>query len=183
MIHRSSRASPGGSSALRTRCTRRSLLVTVPSLSAHAAAAGNTTSAISAVAVMKMSWTIEQVEAAQAALGEVAVGLGLERVLADDVERGELAAVHRLEHARQVPATLGRDAPLPDALALLAELVVLDELEAGQPVGQRAHVAAALDVVLAAQRVEPAPVPPDVPRQQRERDRARGRCRPRCGAR
>ncbi len=29
----SSRASPGGSSALRTRCTRRSLLVTVPSAS------------------------------------------------------------------------------------------------------------------------------------------------------
>ena len=33
----SSRASPGGSSALRTRCTRRSLLVTVPSDSHHAA--------------------------------------------------------------------------------------------------------------------------------------------------
>ena len=37
MIHRSSRASPGGSSALRTRWTRRSELVTVPSASAHAA--------------------------------------------------------------------------------------------------------------------------------------------------
>ena len=35
---RSSRASPGGSSALRTRWTRRSLFVTVPSLSAHALA-------------------------------------------------------------------------------------------------------------------------------------------------
>ena len=42
----SSRASPGGSSALRTRCTRRSLFVTVPSLSHHAADAGSTTSAI-----------------------------------------------------------------------------------------------------------------------------------------
>ena len=38
MIQRSSRASPGGSSALRTRWTRRSELVTVPSLSAHEAA-------------------------------------------------------------------------------------------------------------------------------------------------
>ena len=33
MIHNSSRASPGGSSAFRTRCTRRSLFVTVPSAS------------------------------------------------------------------------------------------------------------------------------------------------------
>ena len=33
MIQMSSRASPGGSSALRTRCTRRSLFVTVPSVS------------------------------------------------------------------------------------------------------------------------------------------------------
>ena len=57
MIQRSSRASPGGSSALRTRWTRRSEFVTVPSVSAQAAAAGSTTSAISAVAVRKMSWT------------------------------------------------------------------------------------------------------------------------------
>ncbi len=56
-ISRSSLASPGGSSAFRTRWTRRSLLVTVPSVSAHPAAAGSTTSAISAVCVAKMSWT------------------------------------------------------------------------------------------------------------------------------
>ena len=40
MIHMSSRASPGGSSALRTRCTRRSLFVTVPSASHQLDAAG-----------------------------------------------------------------------------------------------------------------------------------------------
>ena len=57
MIHMSSRASPGGSSALRTRCTRRSLFVTVPSVSHHDAAEGKTTSAISAVRVRTMSWT------------------------------------------------------------------------------------------------------------------------------
>ena len=45
----SSRAAPGGSSALRTRCTRRSLFVTVPSDSHQAAAAGKTTCASSAV--------------------------------------------------------------------------------------------------------------------------------------
>ena len=43
-------------------------------------------------------------------------------------------------------------------------------LEAGQPVGQGAHVAAALDVVLAAQRVDAGAVPPDVPGQQHQVD-------------
>ena len=58
MIQMSSRALPGGSSALRTRWTRRSELVTVPSVSKALLAAGRITSAISAVFVMKMSWTI-----------------------------------------------------------------------------------------------------------------------------
>src|SRR5919198_1087927 len=58
MIQMSSRAFPGGSSAFRTRWTRRSLFVTVPSDSNAAFEAGTTTSAISAVLVMKMSCTI-----------------------------------------------------------------------------------------------------------------------------
>ena len=53
----SARACPGGGTAARTRWTRRSLEVTVPSVSAQASAAGSTTSAISAVRVMKMSCT------------------------------------------------------------------------------------------------------------------------------
>ena len=53
----SSRAPSGGSSALRTRCTLRSLLVTVPSDSHHAALAGSTTEASCAVRVRKMSCT------------------------------------------------------------------------------------------------------------------------------
>ena len=60
MIQMSSRASPGGSIALRTRCTRRSLLVTVPSDSHQDAVPGSTTSAAIAVAVMTMSWTTRQ---------------------------------------------------------------------------------------------------------------------------
>ncbi len=58
MIHMSSRALPGGVSAARTRCTRRSELVTVPSDSNAELDAGKTTSASSAVFVMKMSCTI-----------------------------------------------------------------------------------------------------------------------------
>ena len=56
-ISMSSRAWPGGSSARRTRCTRRSLFVTVPSASHQLAEAGSTTSASSAVRVRKMSCT------------------------------------------------------------------------------------------------------------------------------
>ena len=57
MIQPSSRASPGGSSALRTRCTRRSEFVTVPSASHQDALEGSTTSASSAVFVSRMSCT------------------------------------------------------------------------------------------------------------------------------
>ena len=94
MIHMSSRASPGGSSALRTRCTRRSLFVTVPSVSHHEAAEGKTTSAISAVLVSTMSCTTRKSSSGEelARLGDV--GLGLRRVLADHVERAQLAALH-----------------------------------------------------------------------------------------
>ena len=83
MIHRSSRASPGGSSALRTRCTRRSELVTVPSVSAQAAAAGRTTSAISRRRRQEDVLDDEELEAVEQALASGAVGLGLDRVLAD----------------------------------------------------------------------------------------------------
>ncbi|OKJ81364.1 hypothetical protein AMK31_23445 [Streptomyces sp. TSRI0107] len=57
MMSMSSRASPGGVTALRTRWTRRSLLVVVPSVSAQPAVAGRTTCASSAVLVRKMSCT------------------------------------------------------------------------------------------------------------------------------
>jgi hypothetical protein len=57
MISMSSLAPAGGSIALRTRCTRRSLLVTVPSASHQEAVPGSTTSVASAVSVRKMSCT------------------------------------------------------------------------------------------------------------------------------
>ena len=55
-MSQSGRLSPMGSTALRTRWTRRSLFVNVPSFSANVVA-GSTTSAISAVSCMKMSCT------------------------------------------------------------------------------------------------------------------------------
>ena len=55
----------------------------MPSLSAQAAAAGRTTSASSAVAVRKMSWTTMKSRDSRRCLARCLVGLGLERVLAD----------------------------------------------------------------------------------------------------
>ena len=89
---------PGGSSALRTRCTRRSLEVTVPSASHQDAAAGSTTCAISAVLVRNMSCTTMWSRPSSSRDRACRVRFGLRRVLADDVERAELAVLHRLEH-------------------------------------------------------------------------------------
>ena len=183
MIRRSSRASPGGSSAGRTSWTRRSEFVTVPRLSAHAAAAGNTTSAISPVAVRKMSWTIRvsrprrsfsvRWRSASDCIGFSPItysALSSPRSIASNISDrcqprlGGTRTPHRLSH-------LSRSSSFSTCW------------KPDQPVRERAHVAAALDVVLAAERVDAAAVLPDVPGQQRERDQRRARCRPRCGAR
>jgi hypothetical protein len=58
----------------------------------------------------------------------------------------------------------------PHAARTSARLVVLDVLEARQLVGESAHVAAALHVVLPAQRVEARAPAPDVAGEQREVD-------------
>ena len=83
------------------------------------------------------------------------VGLGLDRVLADDVERRSArpAPWRRTSRSGASRASAGRRRPRPRRTAARSG-VVLDVLEAGQPVGEGAHVAAALDVVLAAQRVQ-----------------------------
>ena len=126
----SSRASPGGSSALRTRCTRRSELVTVPLLSHHDAEPGSTTSASCAVLVRKMSCTTRWSRPSSSCDAWCAVGLRLGRVLADHVERPQVAAAHRREHLGQVPAVAGGDGRRPTRPRTCPRLVVLDVLEA-----------------------------------------------------
>ena len=171
MISMSSRASPGGSSALRTRCTRRSLFVTVPSASHQLAEAGRTTSAICGGPGEEDVLDDQVLEALEQLVRVLGVGLGLGRVLADDVERRQLAALHRLEHLGQVPAVLRHDLDAPRLAEPLPGLgVALEVLEAGQLVRDGAHVAAALDVVLPAQRVQAGAVAADVAGQQREVD-------------
>ena len=114
----------------------------------------------------------EEVETLEEADRAFLVRLGLDRVLADAVHGRQVAALHRIEHPRQVPAAPRRDRDAPLGVELRAQLVVLDVLEPGQPVGQGAHVAAALDVVLATERVDAAAVSPDVTGQQDQEIRA-----------
>ena len=112
-----------------------------------------------------------EIEAREQLARVLDVGLGLRRVLADHVQRAQLAALHALEHLRQVPAVARHDLAAPRRLEARARLgVALDVLEARQLVRDRAHVAAALHVVLAAQRVEPRAPAADVAAQQREVD-------------
>ena len=94
----------------------------------------------------------EQVERLEQMASMQHVGLALRGVLAHDVERSELPAVHRLEHRREVHAVPGRDRRVVRGVEPTASLVVgLDVLEAGELVRDRAHVAAALHVVLPAE--------------------------------
>ena len=96
------------------------------------------------------------------------VGLGLGRVLADDEERPEITAFHRVEHLGQVLSVDRRDRGRPFRLELRPGGVVLHVLEPGQLVGERTHVAAALHVVLPAQRGEPGAVAADLSGEERE---------------
>ena len=98
------------------------------------------------------------------------IGLRLRRILADDVERVELFAIDRREHVGEVPAVLLWQRGVPGALELCTVRRVLDVLAARKLVRNRTHVAAALHVILSAQRTEPAAVTPDVAAEQREVD-------------
>ena len=75
-----------------------------------------------------------------------------------------------MEHFGEVQAALGRDTDAPGLLELVDAAGVFHVLEAGQAIRDRAHVAAALDVILTAQRIESGAVAPDVTGQQREID-------------
>ena len=112
----------------------------------------------------------EAVKPLQPVPGLRLVGLGLERVLSEHVERAELAPLHRLEHLRHVPAALGGDCNSPAPLELLPKLGELHVLESGQPVGQRPHVAPTLHVILPAERVQAGAVAAHVPGQQGQID-------------
>ena len=93
------------------------------------------------------------VQSLQQVHGPLHVGLGLGRILADDIDVSQLAAFHGFKHARQMPSLLRRDAGLPGALEFRAKCSVFDVLESRQLVGECTHVATPLHIVLPSQGV------------------------------
>ena len=112
----------------------------------------------------------EVVEPLEQPLGALLVRLSLGGVLADDVDGAQLSPLHRLEHPGEMEPGLRRDRRAPRRVELRANAVVADLLEAGQLVGDRAHVSPTLDVVLPAQRLQARAPLADLARQQREVD-------------
>ncbi len=81
------------------------------------------------------------------------IGVGLQDVLALDVDALEAAIDGSVEHVGNAQARLIRDGDAPGRLEDVAHVGVLDVAVARQLVRERAHVARALHVVLAAERI------------------------------
>src|SRR5579863_4173998 len=99
------------------------------------------------------------------------VGFGVRGIFTQHVQRGEMAMLHGLKHIAQMPAAFGLNLRAPGFLKLGAQLTVLDMLEAGKTVRNRAHISTALDVVLSAQGIYSAAVAAHMPAQQCEVDK------------
>ena len=110
----------------------------------------------------------EDVEAFEQRPGVLGVGLAVGRIFTDAVRSLDGSLTHRLEHQREVTAVHRVEFHPVDGLELRPMLVVGDVLEAGKFVGQCAHVAAALHIVLPAQRHETRSPAPDVTGEQGE---------------
>ena len=114
---------------------------------------------------------VHGVEALEQPPRALVVGLRRRRVLADHVERGQVAPFHRVELLRDRPSVAGLDGDAPRGLEPGPRVgVLLDVLEPGELVRDRAHVAAALHVVLPPEGVQAAPVATDVAGEETEVD-------------
>jgi hypothetical protein len=92
----------------------------------------------------------EVVETLEAMPHVVRVGVGLRRVLTDHIQGGEILPIHCPDHLGEVPAFVWLELHVPVLLETFADLRLEHRLEPGEAIRDRAHVAAALNVVLAA---------------------------------
>ena len=90
------------------------------------------------------------------------VGVGLSDVFALDVHAAEFAVERRVEHVGDAQTGLSAQGAAPEILEQVTHGVVGDVAVARELVGERPHVAGALHIVLAAQRVDAHPLTPDV---------------------
>ena len=112
-IHQLGLAWPGAALAVRTRLTRRSLLVKVPSFSLQAAA-GKITWANRVVSLGKISWHDQELGRSQLMLHFADVGLGIGQVFTENVEPADLAAdqpLHHLGNHQAIGTGQGLDTP------------------------------------------------------------------------
>ena len=143
----------------------------MPSASPSVEAAGRTTSASCAVAVRKRSCTTRWSRPVEQPHGARLVGLALRRVLADhvDARAATPCSIASNISVRCLPFRGGTSTP--HAASKRARTASSSsELEPRQPVRQRAHVTAALHVVLPAQRLEARAVAADVTGEERQVD-------------
>ncbi|MNZ66795.1 hypothetical protein D3C78_850260 [compost metagenome] len=96
----------------------------------------------------------QKVQRAQGVLDVVLVGVGEHRLLAHDHQRLEVAGQRRRGHAQRSQPGRLRHRHAPGLGELGLHLAAVGRLIAGIDVGQTAHVAGALHVVLPAQRVD-----------------------------
>ena len=92
------------------------------------------------------------------------VRIGLGDVFALHIESLEAAADRVVEHVGNAQALLGIELDTPELLEHVARRVVRNMAVTGELVRERAHVAGALDIVLAAQRVHADALAPDIAR-------------------
>ena len=132
---------------------RRSALVNVPSFSRNDVPGQQDVRELAGL-VEEQVLHDDEIHRRERRVDVVDVRVGLGDVLAMHEDRAERAVERGVEHVRDPQPRLGLEGPAPQRLVERRDGVVGDVPVAGQLVGERAHVARALHVVLAAQRVD-----------------------------
>ena len=110
------------------------------------------------------------VKAAQEPRDFVPIRVALHRILTSAQQRGDLAVLHRVQHLGEVLAVRRLNRHTPVTFKGGAHRRVENVLKAGQAIGNRTHVAAALHIVLPTQRVTAAGPTTDMTGEQAEID-------------
>ena len=104
----------------------------------------------------------EKIEVLQGRLDMGEIGIGQHGVFTHDIEGLDLSLVGGVHDFHDGFPRFGRERRIPGLFEFRPRLVVGDRLVGGEDVGQRPHVAGALDVVLSAQRIDAAALDADL---------------------
>src|SRR5690348_6374772 len=91
------------------------------------------------------------------------VSVGLDRILAQNVQSSQISTSHRVQHLAHMPAVLRRYRHPPRSFESgTGDVVVFYVLKAGQAIRYGTHVAPALDIVLPSQGIQARAVAADM---------------------